>query len=209
MANGPKDSLEELDRQVAQAGLHTHSALSLHASRLNRIEAFVYGLADVLLEKGSVAEQELRTSADKVANELHDKGETLTGGVILRVDSAPPPPDAAVDCTARLPICHAVCCRLSFALSAEEVEAGHVRWELGRPYQIRKDAAGACVHLDRGCSGCGVYADRPRVCRSYSCANDSRIWKDFDGMVLNQEWIDENLRPERPHLVVARMDRIG
>jgi hypothetical protein len=38
-----------------------------------------------------------------------------------------------------------------------------------------------------------VYADRPGVCRHYSCANDERIWKDFENMELNHEWLDANL----------------
>ena len=198
----------ELERQIEQGGLHTHSALSRHASRLNRIEAFLYGLADLLLAKGAVREDELRAQTESVARELQEKHETLNAGVVLRVDGEEPPPDAAVDCGARMHICHAVCCRLTFALSAEEIEAGRIRWELGRPYSIRKDASGACVHLDRGCGGCSIYADRPRVCRGYSCAKDERIWKDFDGMILNQEWIDQNLAPERPHLMVARMEPI-
>ena len=33
----------------------------------------------------------------------------------------------------------------------------------------------------------------PTVCRGYSCAGDKRIWSDFEGQVLNQEWIDAHL----------------
>jgi hypothetical protein len=35
-----------------------------------------------------------------------------------------------------------------------------------------------------------------RVCQ-YSCAGDARIWKDFAGMVVNQEWIDDHFGAER------------
>jgi hypothetical protein len=39
------------------------------------------------------------------------------------------------------------------------------------------------------------------VCRGYSCANDPRIWKDFERMELNAEWITANLsEQERPHV---------
>ena len=31
---------------------------------------------------------------------------------------------------------------------------------------------------------------------------------EFDRMILNQEWIDQNVVPERPHLVVARMETV-
>jgi Fe-S-cluster containining protein len=99
----------------------------------------------------------------------------------------------AVDCAARMHVCHAVCCRLKFPLSCGEVDAGKVKWDIGHPYIIRHDSSGWCAHNDRETGCCGVYDDRPAVCRRYSCAGDQRIWKDFDAMVLNQEWIDENL----------------
>jgi Fe-S-cluster containining protein len=111
-----------------------------------------------------------------------------------------------VDCSARLHICHAACCRLDFALSVEEVEAGKVKWDLGRPYFIRRESDGCCTHLDSASGTCRIYHDRPAVCRGYSCAKDTRIWKDFDNMVLNQEWIDANLgRAPEPHAMAALM----
>jgi len=198
---------KEFESQVEAGGLFTHSALSLHAERINRIEAFVYGLADALLDGGQITDAQLRSYAARVAEELQQRGETLSGGVVLRIDPDSPPTASTVDCAARMQVCQAVCCRLSFPLSASEVESGELKWDLGRPYFVRKDAQGSCVHLDAGC-GCGVYQQRPQVCRGYSCAKDQRIWKDFDQMTLNQEWIDENLRPERLRLVATRMDHI-
>ena len=38
------------------------------------------------------------------------------------------------------------------------------------------------------------YENRPSVCKKYSCANDKRIWKDFEKMEIDREWIDENLK---------------
>lgn len=98
-----------------------------------------------------------------------------------------------VNCAERMHVCHAVCCRLSFALTGPEVEAGKVRWDLGFPYHIRHDDHGNCVHNDPNGGGCTIYADRPGVCRRYSCAHDPRIWTDFDAMELNHEWIEANL----------------
>lgn len=80
-----------------------------------------------------------------------------------------------------------------------------LKWDLGRPYQIRHDAAGTCVHNDAETHGCGVYADRPGVCRRYSCANDERIWSDFENMQLNTAWIEENLHATGPRLAHATM----
>jgi len=201
------ESLVALEQQVEQGGLYTHSVLSHIAERINRIEAFVYGLADSLLDGRQVTEEQLRTRAARVSDERQQKGEMLSAGVVLRVDPDSAPADATVDCGARMHICKAVCCRLSFPLSAPEIESGQIKWELGKPYFARRDANGRCVHLDSK-SGCTVYQNRPRVCRSYSCANDERIWTDFDHMILNQEWIDQNLRPERPQLIAIRMDHV-
>jgi hypothetical protein len=114
----------EIEGQVEAGALFTHTALSTHAERINRVEAFVYGLADALLDGGQVTEDQLRSRTSRVADELRDRGETLSGGVALRIDSEPPPPDAKVNCSERLHICNAVCCRLGFALSAPEQLVG-------------------------------------------------------------------------------------
>jgi hypothetical protein len=204
MTDSPKLDSDQLE----EGGLFTHSALSAYAERINRMEAFLYGLADALMDGGQVTEEQLRTRTESVAKELRQKGEALSAGVVLRVDPEPPPAAATVDCASRMHVCKAVCCRLSFPLSAPEIESGKIKWELGKPYYARKDSTGACVHLNESC-GCGVYADRPWVCHCYSCANDKRIWKDFEQMILNQEWIDQALRPERPKLIAIRMDRLS
>jgi Fe-S-cluster containining protein len=100
-----------------------------------------------------------------------------------------------VDCAARMHVCQAVCCSLPFPLSAEEVEAGDVKWDLGHPYVIRQTDEGYCVHNDPSSRGCDVYDKRPGVCRGYSCAEDDRIWLDFDNMVLNEEFLQNRRRP--------------
>lgn len=131
-------------------------------------------------------------------------------GVALRVDGDEEGDDfVPANCAERIHVCKAVCCRLSFALSAGEVEAGKVRWDLGRPYYIRQESEGYCTHNDQNGRSCGIYHDRPAVCRRYSCARDGRISKDFDEMELNEEWIAENLGESRPRLARAMMIRQG
>jgi hypothetical protein len=53
--------------------------------------------------------------------------------------------------------------------------------------------------------GCLAYEDRPAPCRRYTCANDERIWKDFERMELNTEWIEANLTPSEPRLLHAML----
>lgn len=115
-------------------------------------------------------------------------------GIAFRVDPAGQQETVVeVDCEARMPICHAVCCKLNFALTPPEVESGTVKWDLGFPYLIRHEANGYCTHCDMGNGRCAVYDGRPGVCRRYSCANDPRIWSDFEAMELNEDWIREHL----------------
>jgi Fe-S-cluster containining protein len=114
--------------------------------------------------------------------------------VAVRVDGEEEgPPVQLVDCAARMHVCHAVCCRLKFPLSGPEIDSGLVKWDIGHPYIIRQGADGRCVHNDGENGHCDVYENRPGVCRRYTCFGDKRIWKDFDNMVLNQEWIDEHV----------------
>ena len=60
-------------------------------------------------------------------------------------------------------------------------------------YFNRQNDEGYCHRWDGGCT---IYHERPTPCRLYSCQHDERIWKDFDAMELNQEWIDEHIRDD-------------
>lgn len=85
-----------------------------------------------------------------------------------------------IDCAARLPLCQARCCTLTFPLSFQDLDEHVVRWNYAVPYQIRQRADGWCVHNDCASHTCGVYAHRPAICRSYDCREDARIWEDFE-----------------------------
>jgi Fe-S-cluster containining protein len=201
-----EERLAEVERQLERGGLFTHTALSQNAERLYETEALLMGLLDTLVGRGVVAEQEVTDAAKSVRDALQQRGEAIGAGVVMRIDAEGDKGRATpVDCAARMHVCHAVCCRLHFALSAGEIEGGKVKWDLGQPYHIRQDADGVCSHNDRASGACRIYAERPQTCRSYSCANDDRIWKDFDNLVLNQEWIDANLGKVTPRLRATAM----
>jgi Fe-S-cluster containining protein len=196
------DPVDELARQVERASLFNHASLDRVATRASGIESKLHELVDLLREKGIVTGTELAAPAPEAPGEPGDPavGEEPTApGTVpwpsfaLRGGSATEKPAQEVNCAERMHVCHAVCCKLSFALTAEEVDAGKVRFDVGFPYMIRHDSDGYCTHNDRSTGFCGVYADRPGVCRHYSCANDERIWKDFENMELNHEWLDANL----------------
>ena len=203
----PPDEYRELEKQVERGSMFAHSALSEQAIRTNENEAMINGLVDFLVGQGLVELGALRSAVESARRETAEKGEHASLGVAIRVDGADAAgPPAVVDCDARLPICKAVCCRLRFALSAEEIESGPMRWDLGQPYLNRVGERGYCQQIDAASGRCGVYEERPSVCRHYSCAGDARIWKDFDAMELNQEWIDANLEAPEVSFVQILMD---
>jgi Fe-S-cluster containining protein len=92
---------------------------------------------------------------------------------------ATPSPD--VPCAELIPLCHGRCCTLSFALSTTDLDEGVIRWDYGQPYLIRQRASdGYCVHNDPDSRACTVHRFRPRVCRSYDCRSDPRVWIDYE-----------------------------
>lgn len=205
-----QDDIKKLERQIEHSGYYVHSILSRYAERINQNEAFLFGLIDYLIGRTGLSEEVLTGYVDRVKAELKKNGELLNAGVAVRVDGANEDINSfvPVNCNERMHICHAVCCQLNFALTAQEIESGKLKWELGSPYFIRHEKSGSCSHLDPDKKCCSVYHDRPGVCKKYSCAKDDRIWKDFDNMILNQEWIDENLGERTFRLKAISMEQV-
>jgi Fe-S-cluster containining protein len=189
-------ALEQLEKQVERGHLFEHTALGESFTRLGDVETFLHALLDLLLMKGIVNDDELRGATAGVRQELIDRGQLSGPGTAIGVEKSedgPPSPAVHVDCDKRMHICHAICCKLHFALTIPEIESGKIKWDLGRPYFIRHQESGFCTHNDRQTGGCGIYTDRPATCKTYSCANDERIWKNFELMELNEEWIESHL----------------
>lgn len=105
-----------------------------------------------------------------------------------RIDPPDPAPEAIINCAERVHLCKAVCCKLNFALTPGEVRSGKVKWDRKLPYLIAHGEDGYCAHLEHG-KGCNVFEDRPALCRRFDCRTDGRVWKDFDAMIPNSEWI--------------------
>ncbi len=184
--------LIELERQLERFGYFSHSVLSRQADRINEIESFLYGLIDTLIDKEVVEKKKLEEIVKNVRDETLRKQEHFNAGIAIRVNQKEKAEEfVEVNCKERIHICKAVCCKLNFALSVEELELGKVKWDFGQPYFIRQKANGYCSHFDEEKTACSIYSDRPKVCSMYSCANDPRIWKDFDKMELNEDWIRE------------------
>lgn len=196
---------DPLDLQVERGNLFTHSALTQYAARINESESFLFGLIDLMVKKGMLTADEVSQAVSQNRAEMKEKKEALHPGIAMRVDRKAKGEFIPVNCEERMHICNAICCKLDFALSAEEVESGKVKWDLGRPYFIRHESHGHCTHIDPETKKCGIYHDRPSVCKIYSCAKDERIWKDFDKMELNHEWINNHKRESKFKLTGATM----
>lgn len=204
----PQAPLDEIEHQMVRSSLFTQASIDRLTVRLQEAETFVNELVDVLRAREVLQPEDLSEPVpDATAEPPPDTpGITVPGGqpgqflgqgwpaVAFRQDSPGLEPGPPVNCAERLHVCHAVCCRLNFALTLEEVDAGKVKWDLGYPFLLRHAPGGMCVHNEQGTLACTVYHDRPGVCRRYSCVNDTRIWKDFEAMELNTEWLDENLK---------------
>ena len=202
-----RTTLEQLEKQMEYGSLFTHSVVSQNADRIYEAESFLYGLIDLLIEKAVVSKEEVLKGAELTREEMDERGHTIGPGIGIRVDehSLEDTETVPVNCSDRIHVCKSICCKLQFALTAEEVESGSIKWNLGEPYFIRQDESGRCFHADKNGKGCTIYDHRPGVCRTYSCANDKRIWSDFEKMILNQKWIDSYMGPSNPRLVAIQM----
>jgi hypothetical protein len=169
-----RDELEEglrlllhhdLEARLVQADLH----------------ATVKALVDTLLAAGAVVPEELERRRQRLLDhetarlKAHPTVKLAPAVDKYALDELPD-----IDCAALIPICKARCCKLTVCLSAQDLDERVMVWDYGKPYQIRKRSDGYCVHSEPASRRCGVYQQRPAICRSYDCRNDRRIWLDFE-----------------------------
>ena len=151
-------------------------------ARLSEVASTVQALAETLIAQGhlSLAQYEERKQLTAAReSERSGRDNPLRLSDVEDKYALDGLPD--IDCASRLPLCKQRCCSLTFPLSVQDLDERVVRWDYGRPYVIAKKADGSCVHVAAG--GCGIYEQRPAVCRQYDCRQDRRIWKDFDRRV--------------------------
>jgi len=175
----PGDPLARGDLDDALRFLH---AMAMQGQvELDRIDAVLAALIKTLLESKRLdparVEQLLPAAAARLEARAAGEVAVEIGPALDKYAVASP---ADLDCASLLPLCGGRCCRLTFALSFQDLDEGQVRWNYRRPYSIRQRDDGLCVHADPINHGCGVYAARPATCRRYDCRKDPRIWDDFE-----------------------------
>lgn len=189
LSNPALETADALRDEMVDGLRYVHHQLGANTGKALEVASFLYALIELLMKKGLLTEAELNAQKVEVAKRLVEKFRELGMGAVFQDPEhdkyAFGAGEANVDCARRLPICQAVCCRLNFALSRQDLDEGILKWELGRPYMIAHDADGYCRHLDRQASHCTVYENRPVPCRAYDCSKDKRIWLDFENNLIN------------------------
>lgn len=181
--------VEALRKEVTHGLLDSHDRSNKNATKALEIASFCYALIELLQEKGLLSFEELNDRQKVVSKRLMTKFADQGIGIMAlqdyKEDKYAYEEEVTIDCASRLDRCRAACCRLDLALSRQDIEEGILKWDLGKPYMIAKDADGYCRHLDRTTSRCTVWQHRPIPCRGYDCRKDERIWLDFDKGIIN------------------------
>lgn len=168
------------DQQEIERGLQfTHLMMMVTQGQSLENIAYLKALAEVLVQKGVVTEEELAGPLERARQEvaelpiprvrLGNMGDKYAEGETVEID-----------CASLLHLCQARCCTFKFYLTKQDLDEGVAKWDYGNPYWIRQGEDGYCVHWDRGSGGCTIHAQRPHVCRSYDCRHDKRVWLDFE-----------------------------
>jgi Fe-S-cluster containining protein len=192
------EQLEKLRNDVAAGLMYAHGRENANTSKVLEVASFSYALIELLMERGVISVEELDERKKQVGQRLTEKFAEKGMGVALTNDEQDKyayEGSVEIDCENRLALCRGACCRLSFALTVQDLEEGRVKWDLGRPYMIRHDEDGYCHHVERASKRCGIYENRPVVCRAYDCRKDKRIWEDFENRTVSPDL--EKLFPQR------------
>jgi Fe-S-cluster containining protein len=181
---------EQMRREVAGGLLYCHHRENTNTAQALEVTAFAYAVIDLLIEKGLLSEDELNERKLKLGKSLVEKFNERGMNVAIQesdVDKYKFAGAPQIDCESRVHLCKAACCRLKFPLSKQDLEEGIVKWDLPRPYLIARRDDGYCTHLEQGGHRCTVYENRPLPCRAYDCRQDTRIWADFENMLVSPD----------------------
>lgn len=195
---------------VEQAVLRAEVRHAEHQADLKQLAATLTAMVRLLIEKGVVMPEELDARIDAALAEISEASRAVPIKLHELGDKYAQENDE-VDCAARFSVCHGACCSLEVPLSVQDLEEGAVRWDIARPYHLKRENDGRCTHQDRSTFFCGAYENRPLPCRSYSCRSDARIWRDFENRVPNEKGIAAILehRSERPLMLIGLPPTLG
>ena len=176
-------------RELEEALLQLHRMEMQTKLRLEDLEAVVAAAVKLLHRAQVVHESAVYAEADaqrmKLAEERIGEERVVLGPDIDKYTAE----TSKVNCSERMHLCKARCCRLAVALDFKDLDDG-LRWEYSRPYELKRDkTTGYCVYSEPKTHRCNCYEQRPSICRTYDCTNDKRVWDDFENMVP-ATWMD-------------------
>lgn len=186
----------DLRMEVVKGLLYTHNRINANTKKTLEASSFLYALIELLNEKGLLTIEELDEKKKQVAQRLVKKFVESGVGLMYQdteEDKYTFEKEAIVDCENRLHICKAICCKLPFALSRQDVSEGIVKWEFAKPYLIAHDGDGYCTHLDRDTLRCMVREHRPLPCRGFGCRDNDRwhVWTSYENMELDPGFVEK------------------
>jgi Fe-S-cluster containining protein len=175
-----------VERAEVEDGLRGVYAQLINQSLINAdVQATLRALVDTLVAAGSLPperyERRRQKELDKTAARLRERPVVR---LAIADDKYAIKDTPQIDCASIIPICKARCCRMTVTLSPQDLDERTLKWNYAKPYELRRGADGWCVHSDAETRGCGVYAHRPSICRTYDCRKDRRIWRDFERRIL-------------------------
>ncbi len=187
--------LSKLYNEVSSGLLYIHTRLNANTTKTLETASFLHTLIELLNKKGMLSIEELDERKKQVVQRLVNRFVESGMGLMYQdpeYDKYTFDKEADVDCQSRLDVCKAVCCKLPFALSKQDVEEGIIRWEFGRPYLIAHGEDGYCVHLDRNTHRCTVHEQHPVPCRGFDCKDNKRweIWTDYANKICDPELVE-------------------
>jgi Fe-S-cluster containining protein len=165
-----------------------HMMESQTKERVSDVATTLYAVIEALVAQGVLSIEEYNKRREACAKRESERSRAQEYLPVMSgtVDKYALKDLPQIDCDARLPLCRARCCTLTFPLSYQDLEERVVRWDYGRPYQIGRREDGYCVHNSPETRGCTVYQNRPAICRTYDCSKDKRIWADFEKRIPAQ-----------------------
>lgn len=175
MADSPdREDLDDGMRFLAVMGMQTKLDTADAAAR-------VLALTEELVARGLISLRSLEQRVERVRQTENERtADQMVVQVAPSIDKYSVTEIPQIDCASIIPICKGRCCRLSFPLSFQDLDERTLRFDYSMPYLIRQGADGFCVHSTPETRACGVYEQRPTICRTYDCRKDTRIWKDFE-----------------------------
>lgn len=187
--------MSPMDDDLRWGLIYAHNRANWNTGELETLAATVEALVELLVDAGLDPERldAVRAeAAERVRRRFKERG-MATIRQEYDVPKREWPGGVDIDCDARIPLCHAACCRLGVGLSTEDVREGILRWDPSEPYALERGEDGWCVHMERGSCHCTVYEARPIPCRAFDCRRDPRIWLDFEAriphpMVTDPDW---------------------